>query len=63
MLMPEGVDLRIKVGSLIENVMHKCSLGFYESPYYTKGLSKGRQLEQKGKLDDVSVIVAEVVLC
>jgi hypothetical protein len=55
------IDLRRKAGMLIEQVMHSCQLPVYASPYFKKGTAKGLRMPQKGKLDDVSIIVAKVV--
>ena len=40
--MVEDVDLRKKAAILIENVMQKCSLPRYISPYYQKGRVYGK---------------------
>lgn len=45
---------------LIEKAMAYCTLPEYASPYFAKGASKGLKVERKGKLDDVTIIVAEV---
>jgi len=54
----EEVEFRRKSGVLIEKAMAYCSLPEYSSPYHTKGISKGLKVERKGKLDDVTIIVA-----
>ena len=57
----EEVDLRRKTGLLMERVMHYCKLPSYASPYFSKGCAKGLAMEQRGKLDDVSIVVASII--
>ena len=54
----EEVDLRKKTGLLMEQVMHNCQLPVFASPYFSKAASRGIAKERRGKLDDVSIILA-----
>jgi hypothetical protein len=50
-----------KAKCLVERSVAYFNAGEYSSPYYQKGVSKGVAVGRGGKVDDISIIVAEVV--
>lgn len=34
----------------------------YESPFYKKALEKGKQVPKSSKVDDISIILAEIII-
>jgi hypothetical protein len=57
----EGIDLVQKTMNLIRKVKYYSELPSYESPFYHKALKVGQTVTKSGKVDDTTIILAEII--
>lgn len=60
--MVEGGDMVSRVKAVVKRTKERAYLLEYESPFYLKAIKKGHSVPKGGKIDDITIIVAEVVL-
>ena len=51
-----------RVKAVVKRTKERAYLLEYESPFYLKAIKKGHSVPKGGKIDDITIIVAEVVL-
>lgn len=51
-----------KVKAVVKRTKERAYLLEYESPFYLKAVRKGHSVPKGGKIDDITIIIAEVVL-
>jgi hypothetical protein len=57
-----GGDMVSKVKAVVKRTKERAYLLEYESPFYLKAVRKGHSVPKGGKIDDITIIIAEVVL-
>jgi serine/threonine protein phosphatase PrpC len=57
-----GGDMVGRVRTMVKRAKEMAYLLEYESPFYLKAVKKGHSVPKGGKIDDITIIIAEVVL-